>query len=599
MMDLKRIMVVEDEVVIARDIQVMLDNLGYDASTVTSYGEEAIRKAGEIRPDLVLMDIVLSGAMNGIDAAWEIRRQFNIPVVYLTAYADNQTLERAKLTEPFGYILKPFEERELHTTIEMAFYKHEMEERLRKERDRAQMYLDMAGTIIAVVDEEGRIRLINRKGCEIFEHHEEDILGRNWLDLISPAGGNGDMRGLFDKLMSGRKGDHEYIEADIVTGSGRNRRIAWYNTPVKDRDNTVTGVICSGADITEQKCAEDALRLSEEKYRSIIENIEEGYYEIDRDGILTFFNDKLSKILGYSHEELTGMHCRRFMNEESADSSADILNEIFPEEIDEKTLGWKFMRPDGTARHLEASITPISNGNQEPGGCRGILRDITERKRGEEKLRQSYQQLQLTLEGAVKALASVIEMRDSYTAGHQRRVADLASAIAEEMNIPDRVIRGIHMAALVHDIGKIIVPAEILTKPSQLTATEFSLIKTHSQVGYDVLKEIDFPWPVADIVLQHHERIDGSGYPKGLYLKDIIVEARILAVADVVEAIASHRPYRPALGIETALDEIARYRGIIYDAAVVDACLLLFNEKGYTLDEGDLPFRAGSVRLGS
>ena len=175
-------------------------------------------------------------------------------------------------------------------------------------------------------------------------------------------------------------------------------------------------------------------------------------------------------------------------------------------------------------------------------------------------------------------------MRDSYTAGHQRRVADLASVIAEGMNLSETVIRGIYMAALVHDIGKIIVPAEILTKPSQLTTTEFSLIQTHSQVGYDVLKEIDFPWPVADIVLQHHERIDGSGYPKGLTLNNIIPEARILAVADVVEAIASHRPYRPALGIDTALDEITQYRGIIYDATAVDVCLMLFNEKGYTLD---------------
>ena len=583
-MDMKRIMVVEDEVVIARDIQAMLSNLGYDAATVTSYGEEAVRKAAEVRPDLILMDIVLSGSMNGIDAAREIRGRFNIPIVYLTAYADNQTLERAKLTEPCGYILKPFEERELRSTIEMALYKHEMEETLRKERDRAQTYLDVAGTIIAVVGEDHRIRLINRKGCEVFEHREEDILGRNWFDLMSPAGGNGNMKSLFDRLMAEKERGCEYIESEIVTGNGRTRRIAWYNTSVRDHDDIVTGVICSGADVTEQKQTEDALRVSEEKYRTIIENIEEGYYEVDQKGILTFFNDKLSKILGYSHEELTGMHNRQFMRRESSPSSTPMPDEISREEISGKVLDWEFVRSDGVTRYLEASMSPINDGNGGLKGFRGILRDVTDRRRGEEILRQSYAKLQFTLEGTVKALASVIEMRDSYTAGHQRRVAALASAIAAGMNLSETMIRGIYMAALVHDIGKIIVPAEILTKPSQLTTTEFSLIQTHSQVGFDVLKEIDFPWPVADIVLQHHERIDGSGYPKGLTLNDIIPEARILAVADVVEAIASHRPYRPALGIDTALDEIAQYRGIIYDAAAVDVCLLLFKKKGYTLD---------------
>lgn len=187
-------------------------------------------------------------------------------------------------------------------------------------------------------------------------------------------------------------------------------------------------------------------------------------------------------------------------------------------------------------------------------------------------------------EGAVQALASLIQMKDPYTDGHQRRVADLACAIAAKMGLSDDRIRGLRLAALVHDIGKITVPAGILNKPGRLTEAEFSLIKGHPRTGYDILKKIDFNWPVADIVLQHHERLDGSGYPQGLRGSEILLEARILGVADVVEAMASHRPYRPARGIARALAEIARNAGVLYDSDVVRACLELFQEGGFRFE---------------
>jgi HD-GYP domain-containing protein (c-di-GMP phosphodiesterase class II) len=181
------------------------------------------------------------------------------------------------------------------------------------------------------------------------------------------------------------------------------------------------------------------------------------------------------------------------------------------------------------------------------------------------------------------AITVTVETRDPYTAGHQRRVADLARAVATEMNLPLDIIEGLRMAASIHDLGKISVPAEILSKPTKLTDIEFMLIKTHSQSGYDILKDIDFPWPLAQIVYQHHERMDGSGYPRNLKGDEIIMEARIIAVADVMEAMASHRPYRPALGIDTALAEIEKNKGTFYDNAVADACLRLFREKGFKL----------------
>ena len=214
----------------------------------------------------------------------------------------------------------------------------------------------------------------------------------------------------------------------------------------------------------------------------------------------------------------------------------------------------------------------------------GIARDITARKRAEEELRQSYVRLERTLEGTVHALVAAIEMRDPYTAGHQRRVTQLACAIAKEMGLDGEQIEGIRMAGLIHDIGKINVPAEILSKPSPLTELEYGLIKMHPQIGHDVLKTIEFPWPVAQIVLQHHERMDGSGYPQGLSGEEIILEARILSVADVVEAMASHRPYRAPRGIDEALEEISRNRGVLYDPEVVDACLKLFSEMRFKLE---------------
>ncbi len=203
--------------------------------------------------------------------------------------------------------------------------------------------------------------------------------------------------------------------------------------------------------------------------------------------------------------------------------------------------------------------------------------------REEDQRNEGYVRLHRALDATVQAIALTVEARDPYTAGHQRRTADLARAIATEMGLPKERIEGIRIAGAIHDIGKISVPAEILSKPRKLSEIEFALIRTHPRAGYEILKDIEFPWPVAEMVLQHHERLDGSGYPQGLKSEGILLEASIIAVADAVEAIASHRPYRPADTIETALGEIAGNSGILYNPDVVDACLKLFREKGYRL----------------
>ena len=327
----------------------------------------------------------------------------------------------------------------------------------------------------------------------------------------------------------------------------------------------------------------EALRQSEEKHRTIIENIQEGYFEIDLAGNFTFFNDSMCRCLGYSKEELMGMNNRQYTDKKNAKKLFKSFNEIYTTGITGRIFEYDIIRKDGTRRQLEgfASLQKDSSGKRT--GFRGTIRDITERKRTEEELLLTIESLRKAFGNTIQVMVSAIEARDPYTSGHQIRSADLARAIATEMGLPHEKIDGIRMAGSIHDIGKLSIPAEILSKPSNLTNIEFSLIKEHSRSGYEMLKDMESRWSLAQIVYQHHERMNGFGYPRNLIGDEILMEARIMAVADVVEAMASHRPYRPALGIEVALEEIEKNKGILYDNDVADACLILFRKKGYSL----------------
>jgi len=344
-------------------------------------------------------------------------------------------------------------------------------------------------------------------------------------------------------------------------------------SPVKDSKGSITAVTVTSKDITERKRAE-------EHYKTLAESSLAAVF-IVQDGKFRFINTSAIAYAGYSAKELIGRNADMIVHPEdremvkSKGRAMMLGNDTSPYEF-------RMVAKDGQIKWIMQIVSPIQFGGKP--AILGNAIDITMRKKIEEEHAENFERLRKAMGATVHAMAVAVETRDPYTAGHQRRVADLARAIATEMNLSSDQIDGIRTASVIHDIGKISVPVEILSKPTKLNDIEFSLIKTHSQSGYDILKDIEFPWPIARIVLEHHERLDGSGYPNGLTGENLLMESKILAIADVVEAVASHRPYRAGLGIDAALDEIAKNKGVLYDPEVVDVCLRLFHEKGYNLE---------------
>lgn len=280
--------------------------------------------------------------------------------------------------------------------------------------------------------------------------------------------------------------------------------------------------------------------------------------------------------------EMDGFEVCRRLKADPATRAVPIIFVSALSETDEKVQGFRLGAVDFVTKPFQKEeLLARVRTHLEVNRLRNHLEDLVEERTRE--LLESEQKLKQSLVDSISAISATIEMRDPYTAGHQRRVADLASAIGRQLQLSENRIEGLYLASVTHDLGKIRVPAEILVKPRQLNELEFSLIKEHAKAGHDILKSIQFPWPIAEIVLQHHERMDGSGYPRGLKGEKILLEARILAVADTVEAMVSHRPYRPGLGKESAMEEIRKNRGRLYDPDVVDACIRLFEEKGYHL----------------
>lgn len=464
--------------------------------------------------------------------------------------------------------------------IEDITERRRSEEALRESEEQYRTLVENADEAILVI-QDGRIKFVNTRAVVAFGYSVQKFMSIPVFELVHPEDREMVIRRYLEKI----NGDaaptrHTYRvlhkEGPVMWIEISSILIQWEGRPATL--NLIT-------DITDRKKAEDALREREEKYRTILESIEDGYFEQDLAGNFIFINDSMSRIYGYSKEELIGLNYKQYTDLEGGRKCFHIFLNIYKTGKPGKIVDFDIIRKDGTRRHIESSVSLIRDPAGNSTAFRGIVRDVTERRQAEEALNQSFARLRDALSATVGAAAMMVETRDPYTAGHQRRVADLGRSIALEMQLTDEQIEGIHMAGMVHDLGKISVPSEILSKPTRLTDLEYRLIKTHPQAGYDILKDIAFSWPIARIVLEHHERMNGSGYPHGLKRDQALLESRILSVADVVEAMASHRPYRAGLGMEAALAEIEANREILYDPLAVDACLKLFREKGYHFSE--------------
>jgi len=458
-----------------------------------------------------------------------------------------------------------------------------MEERLTQSEERYRTTLELLGDAIHVVGADHTITMCNtsfRKLCRELGLPAGDPTGKNLFEVVPCLGER--VREEYRRLFAG--GDAAVTREEYVNGNRRviveERRI-----PVLS-DGKVVQVVTVIRNVTAEHRVEQAAAAAERRYRDLWDNAPAAYHRLDADGRITDVNRTELELLGYSREEMVGRPIFDFIvPEQRAEARSRFAQKIATRTGDRtghRPSERDFLRKDGSVLTLSIDDAIETAPDGSVTGVRTMMLDMTAQKRYRRQLQETVDKLRRMMENTVKSIGKIVESRDPYTAGHERRVAQLARALAQELGISEDEADGIDMAAAVHDIGKVHVPAEILSKPARLTEVEFSLIKIHSQAGHDILVSIEFPWPVAQMVLQHHERLNGSGYPKGISGEHIISGARILAVADVVEAMLSHRPYRPSLGLDKTLEELSANRGTLYDAGVVDACISLLTVKGFT-----------------
>ncbi len=454
------------------------------------------------------------------------------------------------------------------------------EEFLRESEEKYRLLVNQIPAVVFKGYADWSIDFFDNKIETITGYRKADFDSRKlkWQELILPE----DLEGAKRKFINGLKTDKSYIrEYRIRRKDGEIRWIQNLGQIFCDASGKITHISGTLCDITARKQAEEALRLSEEKFRRTFDQSPIGAALVGLDFRFQQVNAELSRITGYPKKELLA---RTFMDITHPDDVAQdvkLAQRLAAGKIEQYTMEKRYLRKNGSTVWVRLSARLIKDAAGTPLCYLPLIQDITAHRQAEENLRQSLSRLEKIMGGIVQAMALTVEIRDPYTAGHQRRVTRLALAIAKELALSKEQKKAVWIAGSLHDLGKIYVPAEILNRPGKLSDTEFAIVKTHSQKGYDILQPIEFPWPVAQIVRQHHERMDGSGYPDGLRGEEILLEARILGVADEVEAMASHRPYRPSLGVDAALEEISKKRGVLFDPQVVDACLKLFKEKNF------------------
>jgi len=436
---------------------------------------------------------------------------------------------------------------------------------------------------VYALDLDGTVTFVSPQIESVLGYRPEEMIGQPFMSYIHRH----DLKEMLNRFeLEGSSGMQPW-ESRLYAKDGR---IVWVRAAISRKifqDGRYCGITGTLSDVTERRKMEEDLAESRRRLANLMDHLPGMAFRCanDRDWNVDYVSAGCQELTGYTPEELTGgvVTYNEIIHPVDRDR---VWNRIQSVIAGGRTyrLSYRILTRDGKEKFVSEQGNGIPSAEGNVTSLEGFISDITDQHLAEERVRDSFVRIRRALGGIIKVMASTIEYRDPCTSGHQQRVSDLARRIAQELNLPADQVDGLRMAGAIHDIGKVAVPAEILGKPSELSPIEMLLVKTHAQTGFEIIREIEFPWPIARMVLEHHERLDGSGYPSGLKGDEILLESRILAVADVVEAMCSHRPYRPALGTEVAMDEIRTHRGTLYDAVVVDACLALFQEKDYRLE---------------
>jgi PAS domain S-box-containing protein len=581
---MKKVLVVDNDLLILEFVKDLLEENGHEVRLAED-GLKALDILQTYFPDLIFVDLIMPN-IDGRQLCQAIRKmkhQENSIIVVMSALAAEEQDNITDLGSDILIAKGPFPELSRHI---LSVVKNPEENRLKclggdvlgaediwprkitqellSANQHFKIILEKMKEGILEIEADGRIISVNSSVRFLTGLSESDLLGARFATLFSE-----EHQTRITELLKQNNKTKEIIEINEESPAIFCGRLVVLNLiPLKDHAVIIIN------DITERKRKELELRESQALIGSLVDNMLDAAVIIDQGGKTLFANNAAAELMDMtSPQDMAGKHVREFIHPDHMKSV--IRNYLMVKRRHARFLNeYKIITSNGREKDVEGLGTNIMFKGMPAHIV--TLRDISERKSAEKKIRNGILRLSKNLEETVISLASAFEMKDPYTAGHQRRVTEIASAIALEMAIEKERFQGMRLASLVHDIGKINVPTEILSKPGKITEPEFALIRTHSQAGYDILKKINFPWPIAKIVLQHHERMDGSGYPNGLSGQEILLEARIIAVADVMEAMSTHRPYRASLGIETALEEIETNRGVLYDKNVAEICLKLF-----------------------
>jgi PAS domain S-box-containing protein len=392
-----------------------------------------------------------------------------------------------------------------------------------------------------------------------FVHPDDAALVRKVIERASAA----DNATLSDEL------EHRAVFGDRSVG---HVLVRWFI--IRDESGRTTMTCGINRDITEQRRVEQRAGESELQFKRLVEQQVAGIVIIRQDGRLGYVNPRFAAMLGYAVSDVIGQPMAAFLTERDNSRMVARTRALLAGEVPSAPNRFAVRTRSGTILDVLGQAATVTWDGQP--ALIGVIIDHTEQRR-----------IERAMQHTIEALGGMVELRDPYTAGHQRRVAALACAIAERLGMTQAQIDGLRLASAVHDIGKVQVPSEILSKPGPLTAIEYKMVQQHSEAGFNILKGIEFPWPVAEMVLQHHERLDGSGYPQGLVGDAILPEAKVLAVADVVDSMMARRPYREELGLQATLEEIQAHKGQLYDPAAVEVCTSLLREQALSLKVTD------------